>query len=157
MSLSAWRRAFYDVPAEAVAADRRNGDLDLIAHSLRKWEGLKRENLDAHGLYAEGGEILWREEEYVVFLVDTETCALCQRHYGKEKVLDHPYLGSHECGTCPLARSRPGGAPCDRRARREKAAPFDRFLDTGDAKPMIRALQKARKWVEAQKKKEKKA
>ena len=76
MSLDTWKAEFYPVPADSVA------ETDALTHSLRKWEGLRKESLEKHGLRTNVG---W-------FRIDRSTCALCQRH-----------LKSYTCRTCPIA------------------------------------------------------
>jgi hypothetical protein len=73
MSLQTWKDEYYSVDAtESI-------DTPLIAaqHSLKKWRGLTKENLEKHGLVKEGEsrEIWngWGDR----FSVDEESCALC--------------------------------------------------------------------------------
>ena len=44
MSIESWKAEFYPTPADEASKDQ------AIAHSLRKWEGLRKENLDRHEL-----------------------------------------------------------------------------------------------------------
>lgn len=39
MSLETWKEEFYPIPADEVPESQ------ALAHSLRKWEGLRKENL----------------------------------------------------------------------------------------------------------------
>lgn len=123
-----WKKLYYPTPASKCKKK------DAVAHSLRKWEGLKKTVLKKFDLQANRGtlqEVMW--DGYlgnIVFDVDGYTCALCLWHAG------------NKCYGCPLATAL--GYPCDDDTG-DLAGPFDIFKDTGDAMPMIRALRKAMK------------
>lgn len=131
MSLNSWKKEFY--PTEA--ADSRPGK-SAVTHSLRKWRGLLPANLKKHDLFHEADQydISYEDE---CFTVDAGTCALCF-HYindGYDSPKYDPAAGF--CVDCPLNKLL--GGRCDVGSR----SPFNVWVDTGDPKPMIKALEKA--------------
>lgn len=114
MSLATWTAEFYPVPADQVPAE------EAVAHSLRKWRGLTKENLERHG-----GEINLCDAKFGTerIAIDVSTCALCIHYYND---------GS--CWKCPLKRLL--GKKCFRRGE-----PYHKWGCTGDPLPMIRALE----------------
>lgn len=125
MSLASWKKEFYPVPAEKVTKK------DAIAHSLRKWRGLTKENKRKHG-------VEFNHPYLACFLtgprgagglfIDGESCALCVH-----------YFDDDGCVECPLQQAL--GHTCDL-----EGAPYARGIgQDGDARPMIRALEKATK------------
>lgn len=142
MSLVTWKQQYYPRPANRV------GKRSALAHSLRKWEGLTKEALRAHGLMTtELGDVTESAgygEKY--FNVDSASCALCV-HYLQEDQLDY-------CTSCPLAQAR-GGVRCDEYSATLDGdrghSPFSIFTSKGDARPMLRWLRKAQKRQQKQK------
>lgn len=135
MSLESWKAEFYPVEADHVPKE------EAIAHSLRKWEGLRPANLRKHGvvkIYNYGGLL---DEQYptaVGFSVDSDSCALC--------VL---YADTNcNCGSCPVACSR-GNTPCDECIEDEKCSPYESFRRESNPEPMIQALEGAQRWEQA--------
>lgn len=120
-----WIAEFYPVPAHAVTA---NGSrtLSALAHSIRKWKGLRYANLAKYGLFKPPIE------------VRGETCALCEEFFNEIIV---------SCKGCPLFELR--GVPCDEDMEydvgpgAEGRSPFFHYHDTGDPEPMILALETA--------------
>lgn len=53
MSLKTWMEEFY--PSDAT--DAISSDLEAIEHSLQKWKGAVKENVERHGLVYENHEI----------------------------------------------------------------------------------------------------
>lgn len=152
MSMQSWKNEFYPISASEAAEYFRNGDLsehDVTEHSLRKWRGLRPENLAKHGIVRStsagscigdpsekpGGVMLdW-------FGVDAGTCSLCQV-YDPEEVYDEVSGDCVvECNDCPLFLSR-GKVSCDSRMRGEERSPYWDFVTHGDPEPMIAALEK---------------
>ena len=117
MSLETWKQEFYPIPAGEVPVDQ------AAEHSLRKWIGLRPENLTRHGVSSYGRSLI-DDERQDLLAIDGESCALCVHH------LDN-FAG---CPRCPLCLHL--GGPCDL-----KGQPYHVFLHTGDPKPMIAALQ----------------
>ena len=100
-----------------------------MEHSLRKWEGLRYENLNRHGLEAYSRSINESAETAKYLEIDDGTCALCQMGVG--------------CSPCPLYKAR-GGSACDRRRFGEVKAPWYAWTDNRDPEPMIFWLTKAK-------------
>lgn len=110
MSIETWKAEFLPVPAEEVPEE------EAVAHSLRKWKGLRPENLAEHDLIATPRYILDQEgrEECV------SRCALC-KHY--------------DCIACPLAQTL--GDSCVGGSK----SPWYIWFDDRDPEPMIQALE----------------
>ena len=119
MSLETWKAEFYpieacDVPKEAA-----------IAHSLQKWIGLRKENVERHG----GMHTRHRLDFYSGrFYADSGACALCLLY------MEDP---QSQCRNCPLVAVL--GEPCDERL----GSPYQVWYDTSNPELMIAALQKA--------------
>lgn len=81
MSLETWKAEFYPIPADGVPEG------EALAHSLKKWEGLRKENLKKHGLRTRFGRL-------GNIHIDASTCALCHHYL-------HTAAGT--CIACPLS------------------------------------------------------
>ena len=122
MSLKSWRAEFYPEVAGSVPKER------ALQHSLRKWEGLRRENLEKHGGRLGGGN-------GVVFgnwtlQVNAATCSLCVHHLAAAASVP-------ACESCPLFKVR--GRSCDTGA----GHPYGAFVWDGDPEPMIALIKQA--------------
>jgi hypothetical protein len=127
MTLKTWKLEFYPKPANRVAKR------DALAHSLRKWEGLREENLERHEVFRRGSYV-WSEG--VELRIDGNSCALCEHFLRVKEVM-------RMCSSCPLARAR-GGVSCDNlRDGHERMSPWAAWANRKDPEPMIAALQKA--------------
>lgn len=134
MSIETWENEFYPEPA----SDAAGSDAEAIAHSLRKWRGLRAENLEKHGLELDEGW-LWEAGDSV-FELCGENCALCERHY------DASYE-SGACLGCPLVAAN-GGLPCDRVFNEnadddDRLSPWHSCIRANDPEPMIQLLEQA--------------
>jgi len=131
VSLATWKAEFYPKPANRVAKK------DALAHSLQKWKGLTKAALKRHGLTVWGGSI---SDGVDCMFVGDEACALCVHYLSKDVTSDDRVA----CEACPLAKSR-AGTSCTRAVGDGEpwGGPWIAFVDNGDARPMIRALQKA--------------
>lgn len=125
MSLESWKQEFYPVPAPTVPKEQ------AVAHSLRKWEGLRQEGLGRHRISISGRAII---DENGRFFINAGTCSLC-----------HLYLKGGNCTGCPLNDSR--GMSCDK-ARYKEESIYHEFANNGNPEPMIDALRKAQEWEE---------
>ena len=136
MSLDSWKKEFYPVEASEIAF---NGSVsDCIKHSLVKWYGLRKENLEKHGVKYTSDEFALSDKSAPVYSIATQTleidsasCALCQKY-------------DTNCILCVLAESN-GGA-CDEAANGREAV-YNAFVDANDPdnpdpEPMIAALEK---------------
>lgn len=123
MSIATWKEEFYPVDASKCPQD------EAVAHSLRKWKGLRPDALRAHGLAA---NYSLRDAGGATFPVDVDTCALCKAHT--------------DCDTCPLYKVR-GGRPCDMATESEEEngqpSPFEAWQEKSNPEPMIAALEAA--------------
>lgn len=126
MSLESWKAEFYPVPAADCPKE------EAIAHSLRKWRGLRPEALKRHDVLISINRHVVDEEARYIFFVSAATCALCAHYYDEAKE-------ELACDTCPLAKSL--GAPCDR-DRGDTTSPWWAWGDL-NPEPMIAALEKA--------------
>lgn len=137
MSLESWKAEFYPVPASEVSEE------DALDHSIRKWDGLTKENLERHGLsHDEDGDIL--DNGHVVFRVDSYTCSLCE--------VFTPQMDDDECDACPLYQERNGVACCEH-AFGEDDSPYGhyRVSPSHDPLPMLNLLKRVKAKQEAEK------
>src|SRR4030042_366937 len=122
MSLKTWKKEFYPIPANKVKKS------DALDHSIKKWEGLTKSNLEkhhvtfysdfsGHGIIARNGDCL---------AVNGYTCALCSKY------------DDNDCFNCPLCIYL--GSPCDNLP----GSPYKIFANTKNPLPMINALKKAK-------------
>ena len=126
MSLQTWEEEFY--PESAGEAAER-GEAAAVEHSLRKWEGLKEENLARHGLVAYSLSISEVGTDQHLD-ISSGTCALC-------------YMVGISCRTCPLYKARDCFA-CDRWRPDEGFSPWKKWTEDSDPEPMIFWLKKAK-------------
>jgi hypothetical protein len=124
MSIATWKKEFYPVPASRIKTKKR-----ALAHSLRKWKGLTKDNLKKHEIIAD--RILLRQygglSDRDYFALDAESCALCQLY------------DDDLCVKCPLFAAN-GGYSCSASTR-----PSQYAIWVGDQnpKPMIKLIEKA--------------
>lgn len=127
MSLDSWAAEFYAEPATEPKTE-----IEAVDHCIRKWEGLRRENLRRHGLVTSAGDLF---EQYHVqsgnwIRVNSDTCALCVLHQG-------------HCSKCILAAAR-DGTPCYDNDKEEISSPYDEWIDRKRPESMIFWLVKAK-------------
>jgi hypothetical protein len=130
MSLDSWKEEFYPIEADKVS--KKNS----IEHSILKWTGLRKENLDKHGIVAIMGGYIEELEIRNGLDIDSDSCALCCH-----------YL-SDECKRCPITKSR--GIKCDslKDDGTETASPYGHWLWSMDPEPMIQTLLETKKFNE---------
>lgn len=143
--IESWKKEFYHIPARKAAGD----DLTAVEHSLKKWMGLRKENLDKHKVAQRGKTIFSIDDE---LRVSNKTCALCIGHLQEqEDVRQSP------CASCPLYKVR-GGYACDHAGPDDpnldpnhypyrRVSPFEFFVYFNDPEPMIRWLEKTKEFV----------
>jgi len=124
MTLQTWMNEFYPVPASEVL------EKDAPAHSLRKWKGLLKENLEKHDCITNfNGDVLGHGGKIEI---SEATCALC---------LLYRFVGNL-CSACPLAVSR--GRSCFLPTSDEDYfSPWRAWLYERNPLPMINVLEKA--------------
>jgi hypothetical protein len=127
VSIDTWRQEFYPVDAFRVGPG-----VSSIEHSLKKWSGLRKENLERHGCRSTGSAI--RDNYGRAFRVGGATCALC-----------HHYADASEdegmCALCPLSETRDGVA-CDDLRDDEGEHPYGHWIQFKNPEPMIEWLEK---------------
>lgn len=150
MSKESWLAEFYPITAKQ-AVQQGGGAVPLIEHSLRKWEGLRPENLERHGVRIDSlGDVVTDDAsrpgigDIPVVRIDATTCSLCEEYF-----LRFRGGGGDACSACPLAQVRHGVA-CTDRAKSENMPPWSarpRVLfdgrKSGSPEPMIEWLRKA--------------
>lgn len=107
MSLQTWREEFYPCSADSEEALSKP-----VSHSLRKWEGLRKENLDKHDVYYNGGMVNERVERRLKdsMPISGETCSLCASQ--KKRVIDESIKNGVDCSfanlciECPIVKTR---------------------------------------------------
>lgn len=121
MTLISWLNEFYPVEIDDLDSDQKA----YLEHSIRKWTGLRPENLAKHGMEFEkdGGWIEEIDMPMQIFWIDASTCALCRAYQES----------SNDCTICPLY------ALLDSRCDQDEM-PFSIWSETGDPEPMIKAL-----------------
>lgn len=88
MSLKTWKEEFYPVEAETLKSAT---DKECLEHALKKWSGVRKDNLNKHKIAHMRGKVGGPEEN---LFLNRDTCALCAKHY-TGSTLD-------PCGKCPL-------------------------------------------------------
>lgn len=119
MSIETWKVEFYPVPASEVCAE------DALQHSLRKWIGLREENLGKHACFVSTSVVLadGRKE----FDLNSSSCALCVSYYTSSD--------GYKCSSCPIVKLT--GMSCDS----NKQSPWWAWAAREAPEPMIAVLQ----------------
>jgi len=144
VSLETWKAEFYPKAAADTTPE------EALAHSIRKWEGLRADALARHGV-TQRGSWLCGEELELSFIVACSSCALCY-HYMAEPLDDDGdetdeadviSRVSDACEGCPLYEAR-GGVACDVMDDvDDRRDPYNAYASHGDPVPMLRWLRKA--------------
>lgn len=131
MSLETWKAEFYPIPADKVKKK------DTLEHSLRKWEGLRKENLEKHEMKLSGAR-LTGQDGLGYLLIASESCALCVVA-GKEALgeMRPPCACASYCGKCPLYKL--DKTSCDF----GEGNPYKVFSIEGNPEPMISLITRA--------------
>lgn len=123
MSLESWQEEFYPVKA-----NKDMTVLQALKHTLLKYIGARKKNLDKHGMTKNKGEF-WSSSIHDIkslepsFVFGTETCSLCSKYFFKD------------CIKCPIKEN---GSGCILK----KTSPYYVFCRTGNPEPMIRLVRK---------------
>lgn len=124
MSLATWKPKHYPIPASKCTED------GALEHTLQKYLGTRKTALKRHRLVAINGTLT---DGVYKFGFGHKTCALCTF-----------YRADRHChSACPLLRET--GMLCGRHG-----SAYDRWCETGDPEPMIRALRRAIKKQKAE-------
>lgn len=96
MSLETWKAEFYPVNANVEMSEE-----EAIKHSIKKWEGLKPENLSKHFVELDfyGDIIEPYNIEFSEFSISNSSCALCAKFYNAD---ENGILTFNGCESCPL-------------------------------------------------------
>lgn len=131
MSLETWKAEFYPIPADKVKKK------DTLEHSLRKWEGLRKENLEKHGVKL-SGPMLTGLDGLGYMLIASESCALCVMAE-KEAIgeMRPPRANASYCGKCPLYQL--DKTSCDFM----EGNPYNALTRAGNPEPMISLITRA--------------
>lgn len=142
MSLESWLEEFYPIPADK---STREG---AVEHSLQKWIGLRKENLDKHECsvtgpaHKEHARVVSKDLERIGYLlISSNTCSLCYHYYN-----DSPPDEENYCSACPLYQSL--GMACDAASwDGTEIGPFARwyYSNGNDLEPMIKALEEIKR------------
>lgn len=116
MSLESWEDEFYPMTAKETLSANLSM-IEIIKHSLKKWIGLKKENIDKHDI---NSNPFCNDR----FEVNEDSCSLCVKYYR-----EHSLLG--ECRDCPIVKAT--GKTCLRS--------FEIFEDNYLPEPMIDILK----------------
>ena len=135
MSIETWKHEFYRVEAYKVSV---LSNMEMLRHSIKKWEGLQPENLARHELKAtRGGDLYSLGDAHAaspLFNVSSTTCALCEGYKP----------GKFGCGSCPLSNVR-GNVACDGTMKEERFSPFRIWIVRSNPMPMLQWLREALK------------
>ena len=116
--------------------------INAIRHSLRKWIGLKEENLRRFNVglsevdyypyvFAKGAD---PESRIIILEIDSESCALCFWYYKERFSIIN---GENPCSACPLFD------PVNEKSCADSGGPYHAFAaETRDPSDMIKALRK---------------
>lgn len=122
MSLESWEKEFY--PVEAGKCPKTN--LAMLKHTLLKYRGARKENLEKHNVVLMGNYIRCNNYNYI-FRFSSQTCSLC-----------HKYLKDSDdiygCQKCPIGTE---GESCD---GTEDSA-YRKFVFEGNPEPMISLVE----------------
>lgn len=126
MSLKSWKKEFYPIDASRVKDVR-----EAILHSLHKWQGLRQEALDRHGLQIVDSYIGTFRMNSPRLLIGSRSCALC-----------HLTKSYSSCAECVLFVSR-NYTSCDSHMSDEDTSPWCAWLFYSNPEPMIASLEYA--------------
>ncbi len=126
MSLKTWKTEFYRITARKCPRNQ------AIRHSLTKWEGLTKENLEKHGL-----EKIFKKNKIqdpksgTIFEIDSKSCALCS------------YFLWDDSADCPILDSSNFESIESSFCNGDCITEYQVWIDEGDPMPMIIALNNA--------------
>ena len=109
MSIHTWKLEFYPVKSQRTRKP--------IDHSILKWSGLTKENLEKHGLKLSNSTLY--DGEGLYFDIDGTTCALCF------------LVQNDSCEKCIVWAKN--GRSCYKE--------YWKFMNTGDPQPMLDLLK----------------
>lgn len=150
MSGESWKAEFYPVDASALVGSYleydKQAEIEMVKHSLQKWKGLTKENLEKHEVSLGWSSYALIEKKddctaganYPFMEIDNESCALCQAFLYEED-------NYNRCGKCPLYRLLGDSCDCGH-------GPYSEWIGKGNAKPMISDLERTLAMLEGEEK-----
>jgi hypothetical protein len=126
MSLESWKEKALPVEARDFSNPEKTWE-EALNHAINKWEHLREEELEKHGLVHIKGSRRVMEKEGLWILIDYENCSLCHKSINNHTVY---------CRNCVLVQT--GVVPidgCDKQ--------FVEFVRNSNPEPMIEILQKS--------------
>ena len=144
MSLETWKAEFYPTPAEVIS-----DPVEAIEHSILKWTGLLDDNLRKHAVRKTWQAVQLEDVSNYgkFFRVSSSTCALCSLFLNSGFSDDDNDEHDDDCLACPLVKAGYNSCLCDSSNASENA--FEYWALTGDAEPMLEALETAlARWKE---------
>ena len=147
MSLETWIDEFYPTDPEATAPE------EAVAHSLRKWKGLRADALTRHGVTVKDARLSDGGRDWLG--IDSSSCALCVHYlndfWPDDEDHEDPDETRPRCDGCPLVAVLGRSCDDDIVGKFERAdGPYFMFVGENDPEPMIAALEAAAK-LEAKK------
>ena len=145
LGIPGWKAKFYPISAAEINEMEGSKKSDLVRHSLNKWIGARKENLEEFGLQ-QGIEIENGPARYRTYLLEkadpdpevgftfrATTCSLCERYYaGSYNPVTEEYYP--KCSRCPLY---------DKESNTDCANEFALFTELKNPEPMIKILETA--------------
>lgn len=125
MSLKSWKKEFYPI-----CADKIKSKTEAIKHSILKWRGLQKSNLNKHKLRLNYNLIIDNNSNSL--LINDTSCSLCNLYLKRLE----------SCKNCPLYIYL--GHRCDN----SNNSPYYVFCQYNDPEPMIKALKETLKKAE---------
>ena len=110
----------------------------VLRHSIKKWEGLRPENLERHEMRADHEYFRTRIQgvKGANFYVESASCSLCSKYL---------FSGRDDgCESCPLSKVR-GDVACDEDIDGDDISPFEAWRKEADPEPMLHWLGEALK------------
>lgn len=115
MTIKSWKKEFYPVPAENAAKT----DLMALRHTLKKYLGLRKENIKKHELLHLRNVI---QDDNDCFVFSGNTCALCEKY-------------NDNCDNCPITKQE--GESCNG----SDDNVYLQLANNGNPEPMIELMK----------------
>lgn len=127
-----WLAKYYPETAGVVAS--RNNRIEIIEHSLNKWKGCTKTELDKYGITRKNDR-LYNEGGTPILTLNYSTCALCDYSTCKEDEVGMDSSGYH-CDYCPVTENT--GDTCN--------AVWEKIVcEGGRSSSMVKLLEKTLK------------
>lgn len=135
MSMTTWTEEFYPIPAA------KSSEKDAAEHSLKKWIGLRPENLSRHGLRTVSIAIT---DGKTALTIDGLSCALCKHHNYVAQATTY-----RDCPSCPIVAVN-GGRTCLNKTLDGRPSPWHQWVNYHEVEPMIELLERTVEYVKTQ-------